>query len=166
MKRVLLYYIPIVLVALYGLLFFYIKSSTIKQGEIAPDFEAKLIDGTHFKLSCLRGKYVLLDFWGSWCQPCRAANPNLITLHRQHSNKLDIVTIALEKEVSAGIAAASKDGFRWKNQIVEQSNLVLLSETARKYGITSIPSKFLISPEGKMLGNMSFEQIDSLMLSL
>ncbi|MEJ6777459.1 MAG: TlpA disulfide reductase family protein [Crocinitomicaceae bacterium] len=165
MKKALLY-IPIFFLIIYVGFFAYIKISFARPGEIAPDFEAKLIDGTHFKLSHLRGKYVLLDFWGSWCQPCRADNPSLVRLYSRHSDKLYIVTFALEKNEPAGVIVAKKDGFTWKHQIVEQSNLVLLSETARKYGVTSIPTKHLISPEGKMLGQMSFEQIDSLMLSL
>jgi thiol-disulfide isomerase/thioredoxin len=165
MRKALLY-IPLILIFLYGAFFTYVKFSATSSGDLAPDFEATLIDGTQFKLSSLRGKYVLLDFWGSWCPPCRAANPNLVDLHERYSNELYIVTVALEKDANAGIVVAKKDGFEWKHQIVEQSNLVLLSETARKYGVTSIPSKFLISPDGKMLGEMSFEQIDSLMLSL
>ena len=159
-------YVPLLALLIYGSFFAFVKLSATDKGDLAPDFEAELIDGTNFKLSSLRGKYVLLDFWGSWCQPCRSANPSLVQLHQKHSNKLHIVTVALEKEKKAGIVVAEKDGFQWKHQIVEQSNLVLLSETARKYGVTSIPSKFLISPDGKMLGEMSFNQIDSLMLTL
>lgn len=165
MKKALLY-IPIILIVLYGIFFAYVKFSGANSGELAPDFEAELVDGSQFKLSSLRGKHVLLDFWGSWCQPCRIANPELVELHNRHSDKLYIVTVALEKDANAGIVVAKKDGFTWKHQIVEQSNLVLLSETARTYGVTSIPTKFVISPDGKMLGEMTFEQIDSLLLSL
>lgn len=159
-------YIPLLALLIYGSFFAFVKLSATSEGELAPDFEAELIDGTAFKLSSLRGKYVLLDFWGSWCAPCRSANPSLVELHHKYSDQLHIVTVALEKEKKSGIVVAEKDGFDWKHQIVEQSNLVLLSETARKYGVTAIPSKFLIAPDGKMLGDLSFAQIDSLMLTL
>ncbi len=165
MKKYLVY-IPLIALLIYMSFFVFIKLSATSKGELAPDFEAELIDGSSFKLSSLRGKYVLLDFWGSWCQPCRSANPHLVQLHEKYSSELCIVTIALEKEKNTGIVVAQKDGFKWKHQIVEQSNLVLLSEIGRKYGVVSIPTKFLIDPDGNMLGEMSFNQIDSLMMAL
>ncbi len=160
MKRLFRFMILIII----GVSAFYLftKYAGVDEGEQAPDFEATLVDGTPFKLSNLQGKYVLLDFWGSWCPPCRRENPKLVQLHQKYSDRLTIVTIALEKDSLSWKKASKKDGFLWKNQIVNQNKYVLLSSIARKYGVSEIPAKFLISPEGKLLGKLSFEEIDNL----
>jgi len=132
-------------------------------GDAAPDFETTLVDGTPFKLSNLKGGYVLLDFWGSWCPPCLKESPQLVALHKKYSDKLTIVSIALEKDQNSWKKVVSKYEYTWKNQIVNQNRFVMLSEIARKYGVTEIPAKFLISPDGKLIGNYSFEQIDRLL---
>ena len=126
----------------------YTKLSAADKGDIAPDFEATLVDGTAFKLSDLKGGYVLLDFWGSWCPPCLKESPDLAALHNKHSDKLTIVSVALEKNQNTWKKAVTKYGYTWKNQIVQKNKFVMLSEIARKYGVTEIPAKFLISPEG------------------
>ncbi|WP_219006762.1 TlpA family protein disulfide reductase [Aquimarina litoralis] len=136
---------------------------TATHGEQAPDFEATLIDGSPFKLSDLQGTYVLLDFWGSWCPPCIKESPELVALHKKHSNQLTIVTVALEKNLKTWKKVADKYGYTWKHQIVNQNRFVLLSDIARKYGVSEIPTKFLISPDGTLLGMYSFEQIDKIL---
>lgn len=137
-------------------------------GTAAPDFEAELIDGSSFKLSDLRGSYVVLDFWGSWCRPCRLENPRLAAMYNSYQGKsfydakgLEVVTIALEKENGAWERAAEKDGFTWKYQIVENTMFVTLSEVARKYGVTEIPAKFLIDPQGNLRTESSLTTIDT-----
>ncbi len=155
-------YLVIGLIALLVLVYTGVKYSNIVVGEKAPDFETTLIDGTRFRLSNLEGKYVLLDFWGSWCPPCRIENPQLVRLHSKYSDKLIIVTVALEKDNVSWKKVVEKDGFTWKNQIVNQNRYVILSPVARKYGVTSIPAKFLISPNGKLLGSPSFDEIDQM----
>lgn len=162
MKKI-VQYIIFGILALLGIFYLYTKLSAADEGEIAPDFEASLIDGTPFKLSELQGSYVLLDFWGSWCPPCLKESPELVALHKKHSEKLTIVSIALEKNQNTWKKAANKYGYTWKNQIVHQNRFVMLSDIARKYGVTEIPAKFLISPEGKLIGAYSFHQIDELL---
>ncbi len=146
--------------------FIYLKWSAADAGEEAPEIQAVLVDGTDFKLSDLRGEYVLLSFWGSWCGPCRVKTPAMIDLHQKYKSKLKIVSIALEKEANAGIMCAKQDGFSWKHQIVEESSFVMLSSTAQKYGVSDIPSMFLISPEGILLGKMSLEEVEKWMAKL
>ncbi|WP_025743280.1 TlpA family protein disulfide reductase [Aquimarina pacifica] len=152
----------LVVAIILGVYFMYIRYFSISDGERAPDFDTALIDGAAFKLSDLQGKYVLLDFWGSWCGPCLKEIPELVELHQKHPDKLIIVTIALEKDSFSWKKVASKYGFTWKNQIVDQNKFVMMSSIARKYGVTEIPAKFLISPEGKLIGRRSFKQIYSL----
>ncbi len=151
-----------------GLIFwFLLRSPHSKNGDLAPDFETTLIDGSDFKLSDLRGQYVLLDFWGSWCPPCRRDNPNLVRLHSEYSDKayrdaegFSIVTIALEKNDKNWKRASEKDGFTWRHQIVQESKLVLSAPLAIKYNVKDVPSKFLIDPAGQVIGvNQTTEQI-------
>ncbi len=135
----------------------------VDSGEPASEIEAELMDGTTFKLSDLRGRHVVLAFWGSWCGPCRRDNPKLVALHVKYKDDIEVVTIALEKKRSRGEAAAEKDGFTWEYRIVEQSPVVLASETARAYGVTDIPAKFLIRPDGKLISGLNIDQIDALL---
>ncbi len=162
MKRLFQYLIFVPIIA-FVLFYMHTKYSEANSGEQAPDFEATLIDGTSFRLSDLKGKYVLLDFWGSWCPPCRKENPKLVTLYEKYSDKLTIVTVALEKDERHWRKAAEKDGFVWKHQIVNQNKFVMLSSIARKYGVSEIPAKFLISPEGVLIGKRSFKEVDDML---
>lgn len=150
----------------YAGFYLYFKYNSAATGEMAPEIEAILSDGSTFKLSELRGKYVVLDFWGSWCAPCRIENPSLVSLHNDFKDKIDVVSIALEKNLNSVKLVAKKDGFSWRYQIIEETSLVMLSETARLYGVTSIPTKFLIDPDGNLLGEMSFDEIRSILVSI
>ncbi len=145
--------------------FVFLQWRAADEGDQAPEIQAELVNGSNFKLSELRGDYVLLNFWGSWCGPCRTENPELVALHAKYGDELKIVTIALEKDASAGKEVAKMDGFSWKYQIVEESSLVMLSSTAQKYGVTEIPSTFLISPDGILLGRKTFGEIEKIIES-
>ena len=126
----------------------------------APEIETQLIDGTPFKLSDLRGKYVLLDFWGSWCGPCIRDFPSLVALHDKYGDDVVFVSVALEKNDERWKEVSEKAGFSWKHQIVEDAKVVLASPIARDYGVLDIPSKFIITPDGKLISGMDFEQMD------
>ncbi|NNE26820.1 MAG: TlpA family protein disulfide reductase [Saprospiraceae bacterium] len=156
--------IPIMLFLIY---FFFLRSPGQKEGRPAPDFSTELIDGTPFKLSELKGNYVLLDFWGSWCAPCRRDNPKLVRLHNEFKDSrfknaegFRIVTVALEKDNRRWEKAAQKDGFSWKHQIVTTAKVVLLSPIAQKFNVSEVPTKFLIDPEGNIIGvNQSYDEL-------
>lgn len=154
------------ILVLLALFYGYTKWSAADAGESAPDFEATLVDGTSFRLSNLRGKYVLLDFWGSWCPPCLKESPALVALHKKYPNQLTIVSIALEKNQHTWKKVTEKYGYTWKHQIVAQNRFVMLSDIARKYGVSEIPAKFLISPDGNLIGKYSCKQIDSLLATI
>ncbi|MCJ8288471.1 MAG: TlpA family protein disulfide reductase [Crocinitomicaceae bacterium] len=153
----------LVAVALVVIGFIYLKLTAAGEGDQAPEIQAELVDGTNFKLSDLQGDYVLLNFWGSWCGPCRVKTPSLIALHQKYESKLKVVSVALEKNAEAGRVVAKKDGFTWKYQIVEESSFVMLSSTAQKYGVTEIPTMFLISPEGILLGKKSLSEVEEIL---
>ncbi len=142
------------------------------KGEIAPEISGQLIDGSEFNLSDLRGNYVLIDFWGSWCAPCRRENPKLVALYRKYNNQsftdadgFEVVTIALEKNNRTWQNAAEKDGFNWEFQIVDEVKFVALSAYARFYGVTDLPSKFLINPNGELVGKVNFQTVEELLSS-
>lgn len=165
MNRTMLFAIAALLVlAIYFTMY---KSPKKLEEKLAPDFTTELIDGSSFSLSDLRGKYVILDFWGSWCAPCRRENPSLVQLYKDFFNKsftdsrgFEVVTIALEKNMQRWKKAAEKDGFLWHYQIVRQARFVLLDNIATKYNVSSVPTKVLIGPSGAVIGvNWSFRQI-------
>jgi len=147
---------------------FYLNSNVAKGKKVA-EVSGVIPSGEDFKLSQLRGNYVLLDFWGSWCPPCRKENPKLVALydkyeHRQFENAsgFEIVNVAIEKNAKRVLSAIEKDGLRWPYHIIETSKLVLSSPLALSYGVTDLPTKFLIGPDGIMIGrNMSFTEIDA-----
>ena len=156
-----------------GIYYFLLRSPMGHEGKQAPDFTNDLITGESFTLSDLKGEYVLLDFWGSWCPPCRRDNPNLVRLHDEFHGKtyadaknFNIVTVALEKNNRGWEKAANKDGFKWKYQIVTEAKVVLLSPIAQKYAVKNIPAKFLIDPKGNIVGvNQTYAEIKAYLQS-
>ncbi len=149
-------------VALVVIGFVYIKSKAADDGGPAPEIQTELISGKKFKLSELKGDYVLLSFWGSWCGPCRAKSPALVDFHQKYKDEVKVVSIALEKEYLAGVEAAKKDGFSWEHQIVEESRFVMMSGTAQDYGVSEIPTMFLISPKGVLLGKKRLKEVEAI----
>jgi len=131
------------------------------QENLAPEIETTLIDGTPFKLSELRGNYVVLDFWGSWCGPCNHDIPKLMALYAKYGKRVRFVTVAFEKDDRRWKSVSEKAGFSWKYQIVEKAAILLASPISRAYGVSDIPAKFIITPEGKLLSGMDFEQMDA-----
>ncbi|MEZ5008406.1 MAG: TlpA disulfide reductase family protein [Chitinophagales bacterium] len=151
---------------------FLIKKNGASQGEIAPEIKTQLIDGSDFKLSDLQGNYVFLDFWGSWCPPCRKENPQIAALYQKFKDAafsdaegFKVVTVAIEKNDKTWRSAAEKDGFVWKHQIVEESQFVAISSIARKYGVTDLPTKFLINPDGTLVGKVDIQFVNGLLTS-
>lgn len=110
------------------------------------DFTQTDKNGVEFRLSSLRGKYVLIDFWASWCKPCRAENPHLLKAYNQLKDKnFEIVSVSLDDKKLNWLTAVQQDGMPW----IQVSNLEgFKTGIAVKYGISAIPQNFLINPEG------------------
>lgn len=120
-------------------------------GVMAPDFTQNDVNGVPVKLSQFRGKYVLLDFWASWCGPCRQENPNVVRAYNKFKDKnFTILSVSLDKSEgrSNWISAIKNDGLTW----TQVSDLKFWSnEAAQLYSISSIPANFLIDPTGKII---------------
>ena len=134
-------------------------------GETLPGFSANLLNDESFELEQLRGNYVLVDFWGSWCAPCRADNPNIVKLYDEFNGKtftdaegFEVVSIAIETNKERAVRAIKQDGLRWKYHIVLLDRFK--SKIAKAFGVREIPTKYLISPSGEILSvNSSYENL-------
>lgn len=134
-------------------------------GEQLPGFEATLLNDETFELEQLRGNYVLVDFWGSWCPPCRQDNPNIVKLYDEFNGKrftdaegFEVVSVAIETKKERCVAAIAQDGLRWKYHIVLLDRFK--SEIAKAFGVREIPTKYLLSPSGKILSvNSSYDDL-------
>lgn len=120
-------------------------------GSIAPVFTQNDVNDKPVSLTDFRGKYVLLDFWASWCGPCRAENPNVLKAYNQYKDKnFTVLSVSLDKPdaKAAWLAAIKADGLPW----MQVSDLKYWNNDAVKlYGIRSIPQNFLIDPSGKII---------------
>lgn len=118
-------------------------------GSEAPEITLNTPDGTPFSLSSLRGKVVLVDFWASWCAPCRKENPNVVAAYKQFKDKgFDILGVSLDREKEAWVKAIADDQLEWH----QVSDLKFWqSEAAKKYGVQSIPFALLLDKDGKIV---------------
>ncbi len=125
------------------------KERSFMIGGVAPDFSQTAPDGTEVSLSDLRGKVVLIDFWASWCGPCRRENPNVVRLYEKYKDKgFEILGVSLDRNRDKWLQAIDQDGLEW----LHVSDLKgWQNQVAKQYSVSSIPKTLLISEEGKII---------------
>lgn len=117
----------------------------------APEIALNNPDGVELKLSSLKGKYVLVDFWASWCGPCRRENPNVVRLYNKYKNKgFTVFSVSLDDNAEAWKAAIKKDGLAWPNHVSDL--LKWNSPLPQLYGFSGIPHTVLLNTEGNVIG--------------
>jgi thiol-disulfide isomerase/thioredoxin len=134
----------------------FVLKPSIESGVKAYEISGKLPDGNSFTLSDLRGKYVLLDFWGSWCKPCRRAHPELKKLYVEYhpekagqTAQFEIVSFGVERSEARWREAILQDGLPWPYHLV--STALFAHPFVEAYNVRQIPTRFLIDPEGAII---------------
>lgn len=124
-------------------------SATLEPGKEAPEIELPNPNGKIITLSSLRGKVVLIDFWASWCKPCRRENPNVVKMYNEFKDQgFEIYGVSLDREKEKWINAIAQDGLTWP----QVSDLQFWNSAAAKlYNVNSIPQTVLLDREGKII---------------
>jgi peroxiredoxin len=129
------------------------QAKVLNVGDKAPDIALKNPAGEIVKLSDLRGKLVLIDFWAAWCRPCRMENPNVVNLYNKYKDQnfrygkgFTVYSVSLDRNKTDWTNAIKQDGLIWDNHVSDLK--FWSSEAAKTYNINSIPATFLVDKDG------------------
>ncbi|SEP66704.1 TlpA family protein disulfide reductase [Flavobacterium urocaniciphilum] len=131
-------------------------TAQIKVGDSIPSIMLKSSDNKEVNLSTLKGKYILVDFWASWCAPCRLGNKKLVKLYNEtNHDKFEIVGISIDKDASKWLKAIVKDKIKF-TQLIDSNGFD--AETAIQFGVDELPSKYLFNKEGILIAKNPTEE--------
>lgn len=144
----------------------------LEVGNVAPEIKLPNPLGKSIALSSLRGQAVLIDFWASWCGPCRAENPNVVNAYNKykaakfkHAKGFTIYSVSLDKGKDQWIGAINQDGLVWKNHVSDLK--WWYSDAAKAYGVQSIPTNWLINEKGVIVAkNLRGEALEQALENL
>jgi thiol-disulfide isomerase/thioredoxin len=144
------------LILLFFLSNFDLDAQSLEIGDKAPELAYNNPKEEVLKLSSLKGKYVIIDFWASWCGPCRRENPNLVKAYNKFKNQkfengngLEVYSVSLDKKFSSWIKAMTDDKLFWEYHVSDLRGWQ--SDGAALYNVRSIPQTFLIDGEGTII---------------
>ena len=128
----------------------------LKVGDMAPDIELEGLSGKKVSLSSLKGKVVLIDFWASWCRPCRKENPMIEKTYQRYKEEefkngsgFTVFSVSLDTKNLAWEKAIKADGITWEHHAIEKTGWK--SDVAQTYQVSSIPKSFLIDGDGRII---------------
>lgn len=125
-------------------------AATTEEGGPAPEINLNDTNGKPLPLSSLRGKVVLVDFWASWCGPCRKENPNVVNMYKKYKDKgFTVYSVSLDESRDAWLKAIDDDNLSWPNHVSDLKGWQ--SEAAAAYSVSAIPATFLLDKEGNII---------------
>jgi peroxiredoxin len=131
-------------------------SAQIKIGDTIPNITLKNNNNKEVNITSFKGKYVLIDFWASWCAPCRLGNKKLVKLHKEvSSDKVEIVGISIDNDTNKWLKAIEKDKIKF-TQLIDSKGFD--AQTAIQFGVEELPSKFLFNQEGILIAKNPTEE--------
>lgn len=150
----------------------YFNSSKIINGSEAPEISLPDINGKNLTLSSFKGKLVLIEFWASWCKPCREENPKVVALYDKYKNAafanaggLEILSVSLDNDREKWLHAIQQDNLAWEHHVSDLQGWK--STVVDSYQVSSIPASFLVDPHGVVIGkNLKPRDLDKLLAEL